>query len=212
MPSDHFIPDTASFAEAIATACAAATNGSWVTLGISPAGPSTQYGYIVPKDDADASGCSSIAEFTEKPQEAVASTAASAQCPVERRHLYRQSLCSTEQLPRTSARHPRGVRGSLVRCVSRWRFFRLEETAFAKAPALPVDIAIMEKVNAAKVVPFRGGWDDLGSWSAVAGLSDPDTNGNRASGDVRLFGSNNSYVRSPRPVDRRVGRGECGHH
>jgi mannose-1-phosphate guanylyltransferase/mannose-6-phosphate isomerase len=49
MPSDHFIPDTARFAEAIATACTAASNGSWVTLGISPAGPSTQYGYIVPQ-------------------------------------------------------------------------------------------------------------------------------------------------------------------
>jgi mannose-1-phosphate guanylyltransferase/mannose-6-phosphate isomerase len=197
MPSDHFIPDTASFAEAIATACSAASNGSWVTLGISPAGPSTQYGYIVPQGEADASGTRTIGEFTEKPQKAVAAQL------LQRNALWNAGIFIVKASAALNSF--RELQPAIFEaCETAWSgacpdggFIRLEETAFAKAPALPVDIAIMEKADAAKVVPFKGNWDDLGSWSAVAGLSDPDTNGNRASGDVRLFGSNNIYVRSP---------------
>jgi mannose-1-phosphate guanylyltransferase len=149
------------------------------------------------KDDADASGFRTIAEFTEKPQEAVAKQL------LQRNALWNAGIFIVKASAALNSFRELQP-GILEACEAAWSgacpdggFIRLEETAFAKAPALPVDIAIMEKVNAAKVVPFSGRWDDLGSWSAVAGLSDPDTNGNRASGDVRLFGSNNSYVRSP---------------
>jgi mannose-1-phosphate guanylyltransferase/mannose-6-phosphate isomerase len=197
MPSDHFIPDTARFADAIATACTAASSGSWVTLGISPAGPSTQYGYIVPQDDADAAGIRSIAEFTEKPDHALASRL------LERNALWNAGIFIVKASAALSS-FREFQPGILDACETAFAnasqdgsFLRLDETGFASAPALPVDIAIMEKVKQAKVLPFEGRWDDLGSWSAVAGLSEPDTDGNRTAGDVRLFGSHNSYVRSP---------------
>ena len=40
------------------------------------------------------------------------------------------------------------------------------------------------------------GWSDIGSWSSLWDLSEKDYNGNAIHGDVVLYKSSNSYVRS----------------
>ena len=68
-PSDHLIPDTANFHEAITIGMDHVTNGKMVTFGISPTHPETGYGYLkLAKDNLDSAGSSSVTHFVEKPE------------------------------------------------------------------------------------------------------------------------------------------------
>ncbi|MEZ4452047.1 MAG: sugar phosphate nucleotidyltransferase [Nannocystaceae bacterium] len=50
--------------------------------------------------------------------------------------------------------------------------------AYAAVPALPIDIALMEKLRDLRVIPVSVGWNDLGSWAAIHEASDHDDQGN----------------------------------
>jgi mannose-1-phosphate guanylyltransferase / mannose-6-phosphate isomerase len=198
LPSDHHIPDTAAFAATISKAVEAAQDGSWVTLGITPNGPSTQYGYIIADEACGTSQPRLITSFQEKPDE-----------PTARQLLARGALWNAgifvvkaiAALDSFRALQPEVFSA----CSAAWsavtrdnEFVRLDKASFEAAPVMPVDIAIMEKSSGSKVIPFSGKWDDLGTWSAVASLNSADAEGNRTSGDVRLLHTRNSYIRSHR--------------
>src|SRR5262249_18724990 len=69
---------------------------------------------------------------------------------------------------------------------------RLDADAFAKAPASPLDIAVMEKTHRAAVVPCEIGWADVGSWDEIWRLSARDNAGNALLGSAAaLDGTNN---------------------
>ena len=44
---------------------------------------------------------------------------------------------------------------------------RPDAAAFARAPALSIDYAVMEKAEKVAVVPAAVGWSDIGSWEAL---------------------------------------------
>ena len=50
----------------------------------------------------------------------------------------------------------------------------LNAEAFAKAPKISIDYAVMERTDKAAVVPADIGWSDVGNWRAVWELSDRD--------------------------------------
>ena len=51
------------------------------------------------------------------------------------------------------------------------------------------------------VIPFASAWSDVGSWNAVAELSDADVDGNRVHGQGHSVDSKNTYIHAPhRPV------------
>jgi len=51
------------------------------------------------------------------------------------------------------------------------------------------------------VVPFNGQWSDVGSWNAVADLSESDVDGNCIDGQGVAQSTSNTYIRAPhRPV------------
>ena len=68
--ADHRIADEAGFRAALAAAATRAAEGDLVTLGITPTGPETGYGYVLAMGDpADAAGRPSwrVERFVEKP-------------------------------------------------------------------------------------------------------------------------------------------------
>ena len=54
----------------------------------------------------------------------------------------------------------------------------------------------MEKTKAGVVVPFDGGWSDIGSWESLWDSKSKDNHNNVCEGDVILNKVNNSYVHS----------------
>jgi mannose-1-phosphate guanylyltransferase / mannose-6-phosphate isomerase len=76
----------------------------------------------------------------------------------------------------------------------------LPEALFRDVPDVSFDYAVMEKAARRAVVRAGFDWSDIGSWSAVAGLTPPDAQGNRVNGDAVLIDSARCFVQSERMV------------
>lgn len=67
---------------------------------------------------------------------------------------------------------------------------------FKAAPSISFDYAIMERSNRVAVVPGEFDWNDIGSWSAVSSLVEPDASGNRSLGDVVMVDCRDTFAQS----------------
>ena len=79
-------------------------------------------------------------------------------------------------------------------------FVTLAPDAFAKARAISIDYAVMEKTAHAAVIPVACGWSDVGSWRAVWELSGKDGHGNAAQGTAVFEDSRNCNVSTDRAL------------
>jgi mannose-1-phosphate guanylyltransferase / mannose-6-phosphate isomerase len=84
-------------------------------------------------------------------------------------------------------------------------FLRLDAKAFAAAPGISIDYAVMEKTALAAVVPIDVGWNDVGSWSSLWELSARDEAGNAVHGDALLEETRNCYVSSQKALVATMG-------
>lgn len=73
---------------------------------------------------------------------------------------------------------------------------RCAAAAFARAPDISVDYAILEKTPIAAVVPSPISWSDLGSWDSVWKTGKLDAAGNVADGSMTVLDTRNSLVTS----------------
>jgi mannose-1-phosphate guanylyltransferase/mannose-6-phosphate isomerase len=73
-------------------------------------------------------------------------------------------------------------------------FLRVDAETFAKSPSDSIDYAVMEKTDAAVVVPLDAGWSDVGSWSSLHEALDRDGAGNALRGDVLTVDTEGSFV------------------
>lgn len=72
----------------------------------------------------------------------------------------------------------------------------LDPDAFSMLPKLPFDIAVMEKVSGARVIPSNWGWSDVGSWRAFHKVCQKDDRNNSVLGDASIEDAENLLVRS----------------
>jgi mannose-1-phosphate guanylyltransferase/mannose-6-phosphate isomerase len=212
LPSDHVVRDVEAFRAAVRAAAPAAEAGALVTFGIVPTAPETGFGYIqsdsresdsgqaVPGD-----GVRRVARFVEKPD------AATAQRYLDDGGYYWNSgmflFRASRYLQELGAHRPdilaaaRAASAHLEHDALRdSEFLRLEREAFAACPSESIDYAVMEKTDAAMVLPVDIGWNDVGSWSALWEVSKQDGDGNAYHGDVLAIDSRNSYAYARRLV------------
>jgi mannose-1-phosphate guanylyltransferase / mannose-6-phosphate isomerase len=198
MPSDHVIRDVEAFHAAIERAVAAAERGLLVTFGIAPTHPHTGYGYIERGDAVD--GCAGvhvIRRFVEKPapDRAVRMVADPAHSWNGGIFLFRASSL-IEEVRRHAPDVLEAVAAALEGGVAEHGCVRLDAEAFGRAPAVPIDVAVMEKTDRGAVVPAEMGWSDIGSWSALWEAAELDGEGNCVSGATLLSETRNTLVRS----------------
>ncbi|MDQ1078720.1 mannose-1-phosphate guanylyltransferase/mannose-6-phosphate isomerase [Pseudoroseomonas cervicalis] len=198
MPADAAISDTVALHAALARAAEAARAGHIVTFGMRPTAAETGYGYI----EAGAAlpgveGVSAIARFVEKPDAARA-----AEFLAGGRHLWNSGMFVAtaatllSELERLAPDLLAAVRAAVEGATRDLDFIRLDPAAFALAPDISIDYAVMEKTDRAAVVPAALGWSDVGSWAALWEVSPKDAQGNAVQGPVALYNTRNSYVRS----------------
>lgn len=197
MPSDHMIDDDAGFSRAIQEAAMLAGAGRLVLLGIEARTPHTGYGYIRRGETLASNGWQawSVAEFREKPD------AAAAQAMLDEGGHYWNSgifvlhaATFLRELGRLAPEILEAARDALLRAKEDLGFLRLDADAYAKAPNISIDYAVMEHTNTAAVIPFSGNWSDVGSWSSMWELAPRDTRGNAVTGNAMLEDSSNCYV------------------
>lgn len=197
LPSDHYIQDTGAFRAAAAKAAKAAEAGQLVTFGIQPRSPETAYGYIRRGEPLkNVAGCQKVAAFVEKPD---AATAAKYLASGEYFWNAGMFLFRADRFLAELARFEPAIKAAVEKSVAGSTrdldFIRLEKEAFAEAPSISIDYAVMEKTKDAAVVPVEMGWTDVGSWSALWDVTDKDDDGNAIIGDVVSVDVKDSYIR-----------------
>ncbi len=195
LPADHVIRDVAAFQAAVALARAAAEAGGLVTFGVVADRVETGYGYI--RRAHDPGPVFRVAEFVEKPD------AATARRYIESGEYYwnsgmfmfRASVYLAE-LGRHAPAMLAACRAALAAAGRDLDFLRLPAQEFSACPPDSIDYAVMEKTDAAVVVPLAAGWSDVGSWAALADALPRDEDGNVAVGDVITEDCTGSYLHS----------------
>ncbi|MCL6618859.1 MAG: mannose-1-phosphate guanylyltransferase/mannose-6-phosphate isomerase [Thermomonas hydrothermalis] len=198
LPSDHVVRDEAAFQTAVRAAMPAAADGMLVTFGIVPTAAETGFGYI---QAAPGDGVRPVVRFVEKPD------AATAHAYLQAGGYYWNSgmflLRASRYLDELQRFRPdivATVRAAFAAASRDGDFIRLDKAAFAACPSDSIDYAVMEKTDAAGVLPVEIGWNDVGSWAALWEVSEQDADGNAHHGDVIAIDSRNSYAYARRLV------------
>jgi mannose-1-phosphate guanylyltransferase / mannose-6-phosphate isomerase len=207
LASDHSVADIAAFVAAVDRGAAAARHGDIVCLGIEPERAETGYGYIRRGDAHPAGeGVFRAAEFIEKPDAARA-----AEYAASGEHYWNGSIFlfpARSYLDELERLHPQmlaACRQALSQSRRDTDFIRLDKEAFAACPDASIDYAVMEHTRCAAVVPVAMGWDDVGSWDALWGMSAKDAAGNVIVGNVVAEAARNCYLRSESGLVAAVG-------
>lgn len=198
LPSDHVVRDGEGFRAAVRQAMPAAEAGALVTFGIVPDAPETGFGYI----QAEAGdGVRKVLRFVEKPDVAAAQSYLQAGGYYWNSGMFLlRASRYLEELQRFRPEIGAAVRGAFDAAARDGDFIRLDRAAFAECPSDSIDYAVMEKTDAACVLPVDIGWNDVGSWSALWEVSEQDADGNAHHGDVISIDSRNSYAYARRLV------------
>lgn len=197
-PSDHVVPDSAAFHEAVAQGLSAVEKGDLVTFGIQPVHAETGYGYLELAAKPDGSGAPiSLSRFVEKPDAARAAEMLAAGHYLWNAGIFlfaaKDLVAAFEKFaPELLA----PVRCAVEEAQSDLDFLRLAPEAWTEVRDISIDYAIMERASNLSVVPYGGGWSDLGGWDAVWRHSSPDENGVVLSGAATALDCRDTLLRS----------------
>jgi mannose-1-phosphate guanylyltransferase/mannose-6-phosphate isomerase len=210
-PSDHLMPDPGTFRSAVQRALPRAREGGLITFGIAPERPETGYGYLelaTPLEENGEAAPVPLRQFVEKPAQADAEAMTRSG-----RHLWNAGifLFRADAMVKAFEALAPAILAPVSRAASAatsdLSFLRLDPGAWAETPSISIDYAIMEKAPELWVMPYAGGWSDLGGWAAIWGESQRDGNGVATQGDVTAINCRNSLLRSDEDGTALVGIG-----
>jgi len=207
LPADHRITRPAALAAAIDGGLTAAADRRLVIFGLPPDRPETGYGYIETAQSYPASpNTYYVKRFIEKP------TAERAEALLGAGNVLWNSgmvLARAEQVLADLGRHAPAVLRAACAAVAGARAdldaLRLAPEAFAAAPAISFDHAVLEKTGAAVVVAADMGWSDLGTWAALWEAGPRDEADSCRVGNVITRDVRGSYVSSDGPLVAALG-------
>ena len=195
-PSDHIIHDTEAFQAAVKEGMAAVDNGQLVTFGISPTHAETAYGYLELADKRT-SGAIRIKRFIEKPDyfSAVQMLATNSFLWNSGIFLFRaKDIIAAFELHAPTLISYVAEAVEAIECDI--GFLRLGTRAWANVENISIDHAVMEKATNLSVVPFIGGWSDLGGWDSIWREGAKNGDGVHTSDEAISIDCSNTLLRS----------------
>ncbi|MEQ8654930.1 MAG: mannose-1-phosphate guanylyltransferase/mannose-6-phosphate isomerase [Kiloniellales bacterium] len=193
MPSDHVIADGTAFRAAVASAADAAAAGDIVTFGISPTRSASEYGYIRP--GAEVGVGHRIETFLEKPDSETARQLIEEGCLWNAGLFCFRAASLRAEAERLEPESVAQIVAAIAATTEDLDYLRLGP-AFLQARKISFDYAIMERTEARVVIPVDFAWSDVGDWRELWAMSEKDSAGNVANGDVVLEDVRDSYLRS----------------
>jgi mannose-1-phosphate guanylyltransferase/mannose-6-phosphate isomerase len=195
-PSDHVVPDTKAFQEAVAQGMTAVESDQLVTFGIKPTHAETAYGYLE-LSETPTSGPVPLKRFVEKPNAARAEEMVKAGSFLWNAGIF---LFKAKDIIKGFATHAPSLVEPVDAAIETGAvdlgFFRLGAAAWAEVEDISIDYAIMEKAANLSVVPFDGAWSDLGGWDAVWRESSKTAAGVLTSGEATAIDCEDTLLRS----------------
>ena len=208
-PSDHIIPDTDRFHEAIKVGLPHVNNHKIVTFGITPTHPESGYGYLELSDcPLDEFGTADLVQFIEKPNSIDAK-----EMLAKGNFLWNAGifLFQAQDMIEAFAQHiPKTldlVQKSVDEATYDLDFLRLATEPWSELADISIDYGVMENAKNLVAVPYQHKWSDLGGWDAVWAESKPDHVGNVTSDNAYAIDCSNSLLRSESKSQQIVGIG-----
>jgi mannose-1-phosphate guanylyltransferase len=184
LPADHFIKNETMLRDTLVFAGESARNGFLVTLGIQPSRPETGYGYIEAAMDApDESGTRGpypVRRFVEKPPlaEALRYLEEGNFFWNSGMFIWRADAILGEMGTCMPALHEKLVQLMRANVVSGQNGLKEQiATLYEDIESVSIDYGVMEKSSRVQMVPVEMGWSDVGSWSALPEVIEPDRDG-----------------------------------
>ncbi|HVA45225.1 MAG TPA: mannose-1-phosphate guanylyltransferase [Pirellulales bacterium] len=208
MPSDHVIGPDAAFRQAIEFAAALVEErpGRIVTFGIRPTYPAETFGYIERGDRLETAAAVKfkslapafrVRQFREKPKADVA------RAYVDSGNFYWNSgifVWRAATILNSLRQHQPPMFDHLQRiseAFGRPDYQAVLDREFAAIRGVSIDYAVMEHAQDVAVIEAPYGWDDVGSWQALARLHGSDENGNTVLGKHLGVNTSGTIVRGP---------------
>ncbi len=179
IPSDAFIADEAEYGRVLTIALEHAAEAI-VTVGIKPTRPETGYGYLR-RGALVRDGVYDVARFVEKPDAATAERYLAAGDFLWNSGMF---FFTAHRLFDEAAAHMPELAAILAEIRTSADPAGTANARYPATPKISIDYGIMEKASGIRVVPGDFGWNDVGSWSALADIRPKDGAGNVAIGDV----------------------------
>jgi mannose-1-phosphate guanylyltransferase len=179
--ADHVVRDEAAFLTSVRAAAEVAEHGYLMTVGISPTGPETGYGYLRRGKPIAGGAAYVLKEFKEKPsrEQAEAYLAIGHYLWNASMFVWRVDVFIEELKRQQPALHD-----GLARIADAWASPAQDEALGAIWPTLPrvsVDYAVMEDAAArgrVATVPGDFGWHDIGDWATLGAVLPESADGN----------------------------------
>jgi mannose-1-phosphate guanylyltransferase len=178
LPADHYVADVEEFRRVLKAGIEVAREGEWVlTIGIRPSRPETGYGYIQQgehQEERQGTAVFKAVAFHEKPDLDRAlkyldsgNYLWNSGMFIWRVDLIRSLIASF--LPQLDAGLAQ-IAASIDSEEEKW----VTTEVYQNLPRISVDYGIMEKCDQVLVIPATFGWDDVGSWTALARYGEAD--------------------------------------
>ena len=205
LPADHFIKNETALRDTLLFAGQAAVRGSLVTLGIQPSHPETGYGYIeADMTELTGQGPFPVTRFVEKP-------------PLDKavRYLHEGNffwnsgmfIWRADAILEEIAAFMPSLHQKLEPLLNPGTGDnRLKEQIamlYQDLESVSIDYGVMEKSAKVLMVPVEMGWSDVGSWSALPEVVEPDSTGTvciNAAGHIDVDSSDNLIYADGRMV------------
>jgi len=193
LPADHVISDVHGFLDSLKPAETEARKGRLITFGIMPDFPATGYGYIEAGKDI-AAKVKEVKRFKEKPDLSTAEEF------LKEGTFYWNSgmFCwSIQAINESFKAHLPQVAELSQKIADQWESEGFEadiSDLYKQMPCIPIDIGIMEQADCRGVIPVNYGWNDVGSWKALADITPKGAGGNHFSTGGLALSATGNYV------------------
>jgi mannose-1-phosphate guanylyltransferase len=205
--ADHVIEKVDVFRSSLETAIEVARSGDLCLIGIVPKYPETGYGYIERGDARAERGAFRVASFREKPERRLAE-----EFVASKKFYWNAGLFVfpvTTLLSELAAKLPATVSGLRDLASSAPSLTKVSQEQFAKVyaslPKISIDHAVLEVSKRVSVVEADIGWQDVGSWDALAQCFKTDESGNFVQGEALLIDSTGCTIDTDGPLTAVLG-------
>lgn len=193
LAADHHVADEKAFCDAVALAVRTAREQRRIlTLGVVPRWAETGYGYLeLEREVGESLEAMELRRFVEKPDAATAE-----EFVAGGRHLWNAGnfVFRGDVFLERVARDLPELSEGLSRLAETEPGTPEYSALYGALPKISVDHGVMERQEDLMTVPLDCGWNDVGSWQALAELVEPDGSGNRVRGRLLTHDAQRNFV------------------
>lgn len=209
LPADHLIGKDEEFRHALKAAMEVAADGAHlVTFGVVPDRPETGYGYIALGErafDVGALPVYRVRGFREKPD-----TARALRYLESGQYLWNSGMfvwrasAIIEAIELHAPRLSRAME-QIVPALNTPDEAEAIAVVYDELEAISIDYAVMEHARNILCIPIDVQWNDVGSWTSLVDVWEPDDYGNVSNGDAVLMDCSDCVISTPQKVTALIG-------